>query len=76
MEYEGVFITDQYTEFLKEFSQTALSKEVNKTVGVKCQAKDGEQGVSLWQWITTSNDQENLVFTELYVCRYGDLFNT
>ena len=76
MEYEGTQISEKYTSNLEDSAINAMNSSANKTVKVNCKANNVEQGVSIWQWISTSNDQSSKVLTDHTVCRYGDLFNT
>jgi len=69
-------ITHEYTELITEDITKALSDDELQKVSINCEA-EGEELVSIWQWVTTSNDGLTTVYTDHIICRYGDEnFNT
>ena len=69
-------ITHEYSGLITEDITKALSDDELQKVSLKCEA-EGEELVSIWQWVTTSNDGLTTVYTDHIICRYGDEnFNT
>ena len=57
---------------MKQTTMTALAYETKKYMTIDCSPQQGANGVSLWQWVAASNDEENEVYTELTVCASSD----
>jgi len=70
-------ITHEYTELIAEDVKKALYYDELQKVSLKCEVEEGEELVSIWQWVTTSNDGLTTVYTDQIICRYGEEnFNT
>ena len=71
-------ITHEYTKLVAEDITEALSNDGLQKVSFECEeAEVGEELVSIWQWVTTSNDGLTTVYTDHIICRYGEEnFNT
>jgi len=70
-------ITHEYSELMAEDITKALSDDELQKVSINCEADEGEELVSIWQWVTTSNDGLTTVYTDHIICRYGEEnFNT
>ena len=72
----GEGISDTYTDEIIDDAKSTYSMNVDEVVNVECSAKpQGDDGVGLWQWVVTSEDQESSVLSVHTVCRYGTDYN-
>ena len=52
-------ISSSYSDEIMHDTKSAYQMDVTKTVDVECSAQNGSNGVGLWQWVVTSNNQQS-----------------
>jgi len=75
IEFEGISesqtISEKYSYGITTDTETAYSYNIKETVTINCPDKPESEGVGLWQWVTSTNDNKGTVWSLHTVCRYG-----
>ena len=72
----GSKMSQEYAQSITEDVKSTQAYSTTYSYSLTCSNKAGIYDVGLWQWVTSTNDMKDSVYSIHTVCRYGENYNT